>query len=126
MELANGFAFDAPMMTTKRSKKTTHGRNYVREWRLYRGLNQESLGELADLSASSISQLETGVQGYEESTLIKLAAALECHPSDLLFGPPDTADLLGDLRTLPEDRREEIVKALRDMLASLKRLGKIA
>ena len=71
-----GSAMDA--LNLKRMNK---GRNFVREWRKHRKMTQERLAELTGYTASSISQLETGVQGSDEATLVKLSAALVCRPS---------------------------------------------
>lgn len=62
---------------------------YFREWRKQRGLNQEMLAEMVGLTASSISQLENGKQGFTDSTLVAIAKALDCRPGDLLLWAPD-------------------------------------
>ena len=101
------------------------GRNYVRDWRLYRGLTQEQLAGQADYTPATISQLETGKQGYEEKTLIRLAEVLDCHPSDLISGPPEAGNLMAELRALPDATRTEIIDALNEMLSKLKRISNI-
>jgi transcriptional regulator with XRE-family HTH domain len=63
-------------------------RYYFKEWRKHRGLTQEKLGARVDLSASSISQIEHGKQGWTNSTLEALADALNCQPGDLLMRNP--------------------------------------
>lgn len=67
-------------------------RYYFAEWRRYRGLTQEQLGGRVDMTGSSISQIESGKQGWTNSTLESLADALNCQPGDLLMrNPLDTA-----------------------------------
>jgi transcriptional regulator with XRE-family HTH domain len=69
-------------------KKRRERRYFFKEWRKYRGLTQEKLASRVDLSTSSISQLETGKQGFTDGTLEVLADALNCEPGDLLMRNP--------------------------------------
>ncbi|RWF78281.1 MAG: helix-turn-helix domain-containing protein [Mesorhizobium sp.] len=62
---------------------------FFREWRQKRGYTQETLAEMVGLTASSISQLENGKQGFSDSTLIAMSKALDCRPGDLLLWAPD-------------------------------------
>ncbi|MCF6120860.1 helix-turn-helix transcriptional regulator [Mesorhizobium muleiense] len=85
---------------------------FFREWRKRRGLNQETLAEMVGLTASSISQLENGKQGFTDSTLAAIARALECRPGDLLLWGPDeieasTAPIRGDQEILAVLQRIE-------------------
>lgn len=109
-------------MDLQNPKRFNKGRNYVREWRKHRKLTQEKLAELTGYTASSISQLETGAQGYGEDTLVRLSEVLGCQPGDLLTGPPAEVALLSDLREIDPTRRAEVIEALNDMLSHLKRL----
>lgn len=61
------------------------GENLVR-CRKQAGLSQEQLGEHANLHRTAIGLLERGARMPRIDTLIKLAAALEIPPSDLLNG----------------------------------------
>lgn len=105
-------------------KRMNKGRNFVREWRKHRKMTQERLAELTGYTASSISQLETGVQGYEEATLVKLSAALDCRPGDLISGPPQEIEFVNELRMLDPDERTEVIAALHDMLLHMRKLAK--
>lgn len=51
-------------------------------------MNQETLADAVGVSTASISQLETGKQGFTDTTLYAIAAALNCAPGDLLNIPP--------------------------------------
>lgn len=113
-----GNPMDAPNL-----KRMNKGRNYVRQWRKHRGLTQEKLAELTGYTPSSISQLETGTQGYEEATLVKLSQALDCKPGDLISGPPEEIAFISELRELDPEKRAEVMAALNDMLAHLKKLA---
>lgn len=104
-------------------KRMNKGRNFVREWRKHRKLTQEKLAEMTGYTPSSISQLETGAQGYEEATLVRLAEAMQCKPGDLISGPPGEIGLLQELRELHPDHRDKVIAALNDMLSHLKLIG---
>lgn len=69
--------------------------HFIREWRQYRGLSIEQLANKVELSTSMISQLERGKSGYTQSTLEKVALALDCEPWQLLAceNPGEGADM---------------------------------
>lgn len=77
---------------TMASKTVLAVPTYIRSWRKYRKLTQEQLADLAGLSTPSISQLETGAQGFNHGTLAALATALQCTPADLLAYDPRRED----------------------------------
>ncbi|MER8616015.1 helix-turn-helix domain-containing protein [Mesorhizobium sp. M1409] len=94
---------------------------FFREWRKRRGLSQEALAEMIGLTASSISQLENGKQGFTDSTLVAIAKALDCRPGDLLlWGPDDQAasapirgmDKIGELLSRIEGLQPDHVTVL--------------
>ena len=70
-------------------RKTIEVTHHVRAWRKHRGLSIDSLGMLAGLTGSLISQLERGKAGYTQHSLEKVAEALGCEPWHLLCAPPD-------------------------------------
>ncbi|MET3601838.1 helix-turn-helix domain-containing protein [Martelella mangrovi] len=61
---------------------------FFKEWRKHRRLTQEELASRIGVSASSVSQLENGKQGFTDSTLEAYAWALSCNPGDLLMRNP--------------------------------------
>lgn len=73
---------------------------FFRAWRKFRGLTQEQLAERVEMSVSSISQLETGKQGFTDTTLVALADALRCEPGDLLSRDPRIEGAVIDLMRL--------------------------
>lgn len=91
--------------------KAERPRHFIREWRKHRNMTQERLAALVEMSAPSISQIENGNQGYTQSTLERLAEALNCQPGDLLMRNPLVSDapygLLDSLK--PETRRQAMV-----------------
>lgn len=105
------------------ARSANKGRNFVREWRKHRSLSQEQLAAITGYTPSSISQLETGSQGYSEESLTRIAQALDCRPADLITGPLSEIALLDKLKDIDPARRAKIINALNEMLATLLRLG---
>lgn len=85
---------------------------FFRAWRRYRGLTQEALAERVGLSTSSISQIETGTQGFTDSTLIAFAEALNCEPGDLLSRDPNVEGAVLDLMRLIKKKDPQVVLAI--------------
>ena len=75
-----------------RLKQPERRRHFIKEWRKHRGLTQEQLAERIGVAVSTISQLETGKQGYSQPTLEAIADALNCGPADLLMRRPPSKD----------------------------------
>lgn len=97
------------MGTRRQTRPQTRRRHFIKEWRLHRGLTQEQLAGRIESSISTISQLESGKQGYSQALLEELAEALMCEPWDLLNVDPskegDVVDFTSLLkRASPEDR----------------------
>lgn len=95
-------------------------RYFFKEWRKFRGLNQEELADLVGVTASSISQLETGKQGFSDTTLAALAEALSCSPADLLMRNPADEDapwsIWDNVKKAPKEQRRAIVAVVETML----------
>lgn len=72
------------------SRDVTH---FVKQWRKHRGMSIVELGEAAAISASMISQLETGKANYTQVTLESLAKALNVHPAALVWADPTLPEL---------------------------------
>lgn len=104
---------------TPRPKKAKR-RYYFREWRKHRGLTLQRLADRSGLSAGGLSQLETGKQGFTDTTLEVLADALNCEPGDLLTrNPLDKAAPWSVWETLTPMQREQAT----EMLKILSRTG---
>jgi transcriptional regulator with XRE-family HTH domain len=91
-------------------------RYYFREWRKYRRLTQEDLAERIGVSASSISQLETGKQGFTGDMLEMLASALGCQSWELLQRDPADEDLVALIRGLSPDQQREAIQFVKFLL----------
>ncbi|MBX3504456.1 MAG: helix-turn-helix transcriptional regulator [Parvibaculum sp.] len=93
--------------------------SYFRAWRKFRGLTQEQLAERVEMSVSSISQVETGNQGWTDRTLMAFAYALGCEPGDLLRPPPtdnEESEFETYVKRLDADRRKRALAILRAAL----------
>ena len=87
---------------------------YFREWRKYRGYNQTELAEIVGVTAPSISQLESGKQGFTDSTLEALASALACNPGDLLMrNPLDEEAPWSIWDEIPKENRSQAIQVLK-------------
>jgi phage repressor protein C with HTH and peptisase S24 domain len=76
-----------------KTDKTEKPANHIKEWRKYRKMTQEALADAVGVVTASISQIETGKQGFTDTTLYAIADALQCSAGDLLTkAPPSTDD----------------------------------
>lgn len=100
--------------------KAKKPRYFFREWRKHRGLTQGQLAEIIGITGSAVSQIETGDQGFTDSTLEAFAEALACTPADLLMRNPLDEDapwsLWDTVKKAPAQKRKEIVAVVQTML----------
>lgn len=70
-------------------------RNYLKEWRLFRGMGQEELAEKVGTTKAVISLLENEKRPLSSKWLRKLAEALDTQPGHILDHDPNeiTADI---------------------------------
>jgi phage repressor protein C with HTH and peptisase S24 domain len=65
-------------------------KTFIKEWRKYRGLTQEQLADMIDMSNSNLSRIESGAVRYTSDSLEMIAHALAVDVTDLLSrGPSD-------------------------------------
>jgi transcriptional regulator with XRE-family HTH domain len=95
---------------------------FLKRWRKLRGYTQEQLADLVEMTAPSISQIETGNQGFTGETLAKLAHALGCSPVALLAHDPSREDsfwpLLDAANRLEGERRRTLLLILKAYLGA--------
>lgn len=70
---------------------------FIKEWREYRNLTQDQLGERLETSGGSISRIESGTQPYTQDTLEALADALQTDAASLLMRNPNDPDAIWSL-----------------------------
>jgi len=78
-------------------KDRTRRRTFIKEWRLFRGLSQDALGERLETSGSMISRIENNETPYTQDTLEALAEALATTPASLLMRNPKSKDAVWEL-----------------------------
>jgi transcriptional regulator with XRE-family HTH domain len=61
---------------------------YLKQWRIHRGLTQEQASEKSSLARNYLSELERGIKHYTQNALTKLAAAYSCETWELLGRDP--------------------------------------
>ena len=106
------------MGTRKKTERNTNGpRHHIRDWRKFRGLTQEQLAGRLGVVTSSVSQLETGKQGYSQPMLEAIADALGCEPADLLNVDPFKEGEVVDLMRLLNQtgNRDMAIRVLKSM-----------
>ena len=93
--------------------------NFVKEWRKFRGFNQERVAERIGKSVSAVSRAETSTNGLTTEMIELLADALGCEdPRDLFFPLPnhpeaDVVDLVRRLKS-PTEKKQVVrfIKAI--------------
>ena len=74
--------------TVKSRFKSELPPNFVRHWRKFRGLSQESLAERLGTSHATISRVERDKVDWRKSRLYAIAEALGTDPASLLIRDP--------------------------------------
>jgi transcriptional regulator with XRE-family HTH domain len=92
--------------------------NHIRSWRKAAKLTLVEVGERIGMSHAFLSKLERGGLDYTQSTLEKLADALDCSVSDLLFRDPDDPVTIWSIRERATDAEwREIAEVAETMLS---------
>lgn len=93
---------------------------YFRAWRVHRRMSMHDVAEAMGTYSSAISKYELGDIPYTQRVLEALAEIYRCKPADLLAGPPPDAEKpIHDLRELPQETQDEILKLLNEAAAKL-------
>jgi len=105
-----------PRSTASMQKPKRYRRTFIREWRIFRGLNQDQLAERLDMTPSYVSMLERGQRGYTQETLEAIAEALRTDAASLLMRNPEDPDAIWSVweQAKPGQQRQivEIAKTL--------------
>lgn len=74
--------------------RQTRRKTFFQEWRKFRGLSQERLGEMIGREKATVSRIESGDIAYTREFLEAAADALGTHPGMLLMRGPTEADAM--------------------------------
>ena len=95
----------------------------IQQVRKERGLTQEQLSQMVDLSPNYLSNVETGVKTPKLETLIEIINALGCDANTLLADVVDTTTtesssaIAKDLASLPVKDQRRILRVVEVLIA---------
>lgn len=100
-----------------RPRAKTKARHFLREWRDYRKLSQEALGERLDppKDRTLISKIERGNVSLTEEAIYEFAHALDIEPGWLWVRPDvimSQKKVMDALENVPDERKAEIAHAV--------------
>jgi transcriptional regulator with XRE-family HTH domain len=102
-----------PLMPPVKKQARQRGRHFIKEWREYRQLTQETLAERLNVSPTTVGRIENYKVPYNQDFLELTAYALRCEPWDLLNVNPNMAgevvDLVRIIRDADENDRAAII-----------------
>lgn len=88
-------------------------KQFIREWRKFRGLTQEQLAERMGIARSYVSHVEKGNRRYDQLFLEAAADALLCQPADLIMRDPTQPGSIWSIwDQIPPTEREQAAKVL--------------
>lgn len=95
----------------------------IREIRKKRGMTQEKLSELADISPQHMNRIENATRNTSVEAIYRIAEALEVTPDNLLFGTEKhtSVDYNAELRRLLDDCNDFEIHVLGEMLVNTKK-----
>lgn len=95
----------------------------IREVRTRRGITQEKLAELADISPQHMNRIENATRNTSVEAVYRIAEALEVAPDALLYGSigPSRVDYDMELRELLQDCNDFEMHVLSEMLVNTKK-----
>lgn len=94
----------------------------IRNIRKSKGLTQERLAELADISLTHMSHIETGTTKLSLPVLVKISETLRVSTDELLFGNIETTKniALNDISHVLEQCTDKEVCIISDILIAIK------
>jgi transcriptional regulator with XRE-family HTH domain len=95
---------------------------FLKEWRKFRGLSQEKLGERIGVSKGDISNWEKGKRRYNQDLLEQLAEALECEPADLIMRDPTDPESIWTIWEHASEGEKQDIRRLAEVVVR-KRAG---
>jgi len=94
-----------------RPKQRLYGPHFLREWREYREMTLEEVGEAVGLSHAQLGRIERRLQKYNQELLEALAELYGTEPASLIMRNPSQRDAMWSLwDQAKEGQRQEIEK----------------
>lgn len=96
----------------------------IQEFRKKKGITQDELAEIIDISPHYLSALERGVYNIKLSTLVKILNSLECSADEVFCDVVDkscavtTSRLSEKLAALPVEEQKKILAVVDTMVAN--------
>jgi transcriptional regulator with XRE-family HTH domain len=116
--VVEGRAVPHPLAMPQKTKpEPQRRRTFIKEWRAFRGMTQEDLAELIDMTPSNLSQLERGRINYTQETLEAAAKALGCSVVDLLSrAPTDSESMFALWEQATPNKRSTFIEIAKTIL----------
>lgn len=93
----------------------------IRLFRLKKGLSQEQLAELVDISVTHMSHIETGNTKLSLPVFVALAEALDVRTDELLHEPtPDQSSVLRELASVIDTCTPQQARCIADIVKAAK------
>ena len=97
-------------------------RHFLKEWREYRNLTQQTAAARLDIDQSTLSRIERRQIPYDQDFLEQAAAAYNCNVADLIMrNPLDKSApwaILETVKKLPKHRQTDAVRIIRALAAT--------
>ena len=88
-------------------------RQFIKQWRKYRGLTQEQLAERIGIARSYLTKIERGTRRYDQPFLEAAAYALRCDPGDIIMRDPTSDSIWSIWEQLGPAERLQAIAVLR-------------
>lgn len=85
-------------------------RTYFKEWREWKGWTQQELADRMEITAATVSRIESGDRDWSKGYLEAFSHVIGCpEPSDPITRPPSMAlSIYKKLEMLPQDDQEDL------------------
>lgn len=95
-------------MRKARLDRPTLGKNFIKQWRVHRGLTLEKLAARIPMDKGNLSKIERSLLPYSQGTLERLAEELNTEPASLLMRDPTDPTGIWSIwdKALPGEQRQ--------------------
>ncbi len=95
--------------------------NCIRAWRKHRGMTIDDLAAATRIDRGNLSKIERAILAWNQDTIERLADALDCSVSDLLFRDPADPVSLWSLRDRATDSEWREISEVAETMLSFRR-----